>query len=54
MSLSSESGFDLALLGKASGATGSTITFRDVNDTTNRIVATTDSSGDRLTVTLVP
>jgi len=43
-----------ALLGKASGLSGTTATFRDVNDTTNRIVATVDASGDRSAVTLSP
>lgn len=42
------------LMGKVSGASGNTITFRDVNDTVSRVVATTDSSGDRITVTLSP
>ena len=40
-----------ALAGKAS-IVGSTITFRDTNDSVNRIVALTDEDGQRLTVTL--
>jgi hypothetical protein len=43
-----------ALCGKCSGLSGTTATFRDVNDTTNRIVATVDSSGDRTSVGLSP
>lgn len=43
-----------ALCAKCSGLSGTTATFRDVNDTTNRIVATVDSSGDRTAVTLTP
>lgn len=41
-----------ALCGKASGLATTTATFRDVNDTTNRIVATVDANGDRTAVTL--
>lgn len=40
-----------ALAGKVSGAGTSTITFRDVNDTKDRIVATVDSNGNRTGVT---
>lgn len=43
-----------ALLGKASGMATTTATFRDVNDTANRIVATVDSNGNRSAVTLTP
>lgn len=38
--------------GKVSGAATETITIRDVNDTTDRIVATVDASGNRTAVTL--
>ncbi len=41
-----------ALAGKVSGAGAGTPIFRDVNDTKNRISATTDSDGDRSAVTL--
>lgn len=40
-----------ALAGKISGAGTSTVTIRDVNDTTNRIVATVDANGNRTAVT---
>ena len=40
--------------GKLSGASGSTITIRDLGDTTDRIVATVDASGNRLSITLDP
>ena len=40
-----------ALAGKVSGAGTSTITFRDVGDTKDRIVATVDSNGNREAVT---
>lgn len=40
-----------ALVGKASGAETTTITFRDINDTIDRIVATVDSNGNRTSVT---
>lgn len=43
-----------ALLGKVSGAAGTSITFRDTADSTDRIVATVDTAGDRITVTLNP
>lgn len=43
-----------ALLGEASGMETDTATFRDVNDTTNRIVATVDEFGNRSSVTLNP
>lgn len=43
-----------ALAGKVSGAAGLTITFRDVNDTADRIVATVDADGNRSVVTLDP
>ena len=46
--------FAAALAGKVSGAAGPTITFRDINDTIDRIVADVDSSGNRTTVTLDP
>lgn len=41
-----------AMTGKASGLAGTTATFRDTNDTKNRIVATVDSDGNRSSVTL--
>jgi hypothetical protein len=43
-----------ALAGKVSGATTSTVTIRDVNDTRNRIVATVDGNGNRTALTLDP
>lgn len=39
------------LVGKVSGAGGSTITFRDVDDTKNRVVANVDANGNRTAVT---
>lgn len=42
-----------ALAGKANVA-GSSVTFRDVNDTKNRITATVSGDGDRTAVTLDP
>ncbi len=41
-----------ALAGKVSGAGTSTITFRNVSDDKNRIVADVDTNGNRTTVTL--
>lgn len=41
-----------ALCGQLSGAATTTVTIRDVNNTTNRIVATVDSNGNRSAVTL--
>ena len=41
-----------ALAGKASGMATTTATFRDTNDTVNRIVATVDADGNRSAVTL--
>ena len=41
-----------ALSGKISGAGTNTITIRDVNDTTDRIVATVDGDGNRTAVTV--
>ena len=41
-----------ALAGKLSGADGTTVTIRDVNDTADRIVATVDSNGNRTAVVL--
>lgn len=43
-----------AQLGEVSGASGTIVTFRDVNNTVNRITATVDSYGDRTAVTLDP
>ena len=40
-----------ALAGKVSGAEGTTVVFRDVGDTTDRITATVDSSGNRTAIT---
>ncbi len=40
-----------ALAGKISGAETSTIHIRDINDSVDRILATVDASGNRLTVT---
>lgn len=40
-----------ALAGKVSGAGTSAITFRDLGDTKNRIVATVDANGNRTAVT---
>ncbi len=40
-----------ATAGKVSGAGTSSITFRDINDTVNRITAEVDSLGNRATVT---
>lgn len=42
-----------AMAGKVSGAGTLTVTFRDTNDTKDRITATVDSSGNRTAVTLV-
>lgn len=42
------------LLGKVSGAGTGTETFRDINDTKNRIVATVDVNGNRTAITLDP
>lgn len=44
--------FAAALAGKVSGAGSATITFRDINDTIDRIVADVDSSGNRTNITL--
>lgn len=40
------------LLGKVSGAGTGTESFRDVNDSTDRVVASVDSSGNRTSITL--
>ena len=40
-----------ATAGKVSGAAGTTITFRNPDDTKNRIVATVDSNGNRTAIT---
>lgn len=40
------------LAGKVSGAGTGTETFRDINDTKNRVVATVDSSGNRTAIVL--
>lgn len=42
------------LAGKASGGNTPTITFRDLTDTLNRVVATVDGNGNRTDVTLTP
>lgn len=39
-----------ALVGKVSGAEGTTITFRSVGDSKNRIVATVDANGNRTAI----
>jgi 3-hydroxyisobutyrate dehydrogenase-like beta-hydroxyacid dehydrogenase len=39
------------MVGKVSGAGTSTITFRDVNDTKDRVVADVDTNGNRTNVT---
>jgi hypothetical protein len=41
-----------ALIGKVSGADGSTVVFRNPGDTKNRISATVDASGNRTAVTV--
>jgi len=41
-----------AMVGKVSGAATATNTFRDTNDTVNRIVSTVDADGNRSAVTL--
>lgn len=41
-----------ALAGEVSGAGTSTVTIRDIADTTDRIVASVDGSGNRTAVTL--
>lgn len=41
-----------ALAGEVSGAGTSTVTIRDINDTTDRIVAAVDGTGNRTSVTL--
>lgn len=45
-------GFASALMAKLSGAALNAPVFRDINDTKNRISATTDASGNRTAVTL--
>jgi hypothetical protein len=40
-----------ALAGKLSGAAGTTVTIRDINDSKNRITATVDSDGNRTAIT---
>jgi hypothetical protein len=44
--------FASALAAKVSGGGTATITFRDIDDTKNRIVATVDSNGNRTAITL--
>jgi hypothetical protein len=44
--------FMASLAGKASGAATTTMTFRNVADDTNRIVATVDADGNRSAITL--
>lgn len=39
------------LAGKVSGAEGTTVTFRNVGDSRNRVVATVDADGNRSTIT---
>ena len=45
-------GYAAALLGKASGLATTTATFRDIDDSKDRIVATVDANGNRTAVTL--
>ena len=42
------------LMGKVSGADSNTITFRDVNDTKDRVISDVDGTGNRTAVTLDP
>ena len=42
-----------ACAGQVAGASGTTITIRDTNDTTNRITATVDADGNRTAVTYI-
>jgi hypothetical protein len=42
------------LVGRVSGAETATITFRDINNTKNRVVATGDNSGNRTSITIDP
>jgi hypothetical protein len=42
----------ISALGGKVAISGNTVTFRDVNDTVDRITATTDSNGQRTAVTL--
>jgi hypothetical protein len=42
------------MAGKVSGGNTSTITFRDLGDGTNRVVATVDSNGNRTDVVITP
>lgn len=44
--------FASVLLGKISGAATTTNTFRDTNDSKNRVTATVDSDGNRTAITL--
>lgn len=44
--------FGSVLMGKASGGGTASITFRDINDSVNRVVATVDSVGNRTAITL--
>jgi hypothetical protein len=41
-----------ALAGKISGAAGTEIKIRDLNDTKDRITATVDTNGNRTVVTI--
>jgi hypothetical protein len=45
-------GYAAVLLGLVSGSAGSTTTFRDINDVKNRVVAVTDTAGNRTAITL--
>lgn len=42
------------MLGKAAGGGTATRTFRDVNDTKDRVTATVETDGDRIAITLDP
>jgi hypothetical protein len=46
--------FASVLLGKVSGAGTATETFRDINDTKNRVVADVTPQGDRTNITRDP
>jgi hypothetical protein len=46
--------FASVLLGKVSGAGTGTETFRDINDTKNRVIADVTPQGDRTNITRDP
>lgn len=45
-------GFAAALIGKADGLAGTTVHYRDLADSKNRITATVDADGNRIAITL--